>query len=342
MRELEINLKNSSYKIIVENGLINNLSFYIANIYKNKRVFIITDDVVEKLYLSSAIKSLEGKYDVSYVVVPHGEESKSLERYAYVCEELLKKDIRRNELLIALGGGVIGDLTGFVASSLYRGIPYVGVPTSLLSQMDSSIGGKTGIDFYNRKNILGAFKQPLRVLIDPNTLKTLDSREFNNGMGELIKHGAIGNKKLLNLLKDKPEIDENIIVESLSVKKRVVELDEFDLKERMLLNFGHTFGHAIELKYHYKHGEAVALGMLMAIRMGVDLKVTPEYCYNEILNILKLYNLPVEEYDYKNYLNDVFYDKKNIAGTINFIFLEDLGKAIIYKITEEEIKNKFN
>jgi len=339
MRELGIKLKNNSYRIIVENGLINNLSFYISNVYTNKRIFILTDDVVGKLYLDKAINSLKDKYDVSYVIIPHGEESKSLNMYAYVCEELLKKDIRRNELLIALGGGVIGDLCGFVASSLYRGIPYVGIPTSLLSQMDSSIGGKTGIDFYNRKNILGAFKQPSMVLIDPNTLKTLDKREFNNGMGELIKHGAIGNRRLLELLKDKPEINEDIIVESLSVKKSVVEIDEFDLKERMLLNFGHTFGHAIELKYGYKHGEAVALGMLMAINMGVDLGVTPKYCYLEILNILKLYELPTKEYNYKEYLKDVFYDKKNIAGTINFIFLKDLGSAIIYKMTENEVRN---
>ena len=339
MRELGIKLKNNSYRIIVENGLINNLSFYISNVYTNKRIFILTDDVVGKLYLDKAINSLKDKYDVSYVIIPHGEESKSLNMYAYVCEELLKKDIRRNELLIALGGGVIGDLCGFVASSLYRGIPYVGIPTSLLSQMDSSIGGKTGIDFYNRKNILGAFKQPSMVLIDPNTLKTLDKREFNNGMGELIKHGAIGNRRLLELLKDKPEINEDIIVESLSVKKSVVEIDEFDLKERMLLNFGHTFGHAIELKYGYKHGEAVALGMLMAINMGVDLGVTPKYCYEEILNILKLYELPTKEYNYKEYLKDVFYDKKNIAGTINFIFLKDLGSAIIYKMTENEVRN---
>ena len=337
MRELDINLKNTSYKIIVENGIISNLSTYISRVYTNKRVFIITDDVVEKLYLKKAIDGLKDKYTVDYVVIPHGEESKVLEKYAYVCEELLKKDIRRKELLIALGGGVIGDLTGFVSATLYRGIPYVGVPTSLLSQMDSSIGGKTGIDFYNRKNILGAFKQPSMVLIDPESLKTLDKREFNNGMGELIKHGAIGNLKLLNLLKDKPEIDENIIIESLKVKKRVVEIDEFDLNERMLLNFGHTFGHAIELKYGYKHGEAVAVGMLMAIKMGIDLKITPKECYNAIYDILKLYELPTKEYDYKDYLKDVFYDKKNIAGTISFIFLDKLGNAIIYKLTEEEV-----
>ena len=340
MRELNINLKNTSYKIIIEDGLLNNISKYIKEVYKNKKIFILTDDNVEKLYLNTVISSLKNDFDVDYVVIPHGEESKCLSTYAYVCEELIKKDIRRNHLLLALGGGVIGDLTGFVAATLYRGIPYIGIPTSLLSQMDSSIGGKTGIDFYNRKNILGAFKQPSMVLIDPKTLDTLDEIEFNNGMGELIKHGAIGNKNLLMSLLNKPKINEDIIYESLTVKKAVVEIDEFDLKERMTLNFGHTFGHAIELKYGYKHGEAVAIGMLMAIKMGVDLGVTDNECYGVIKNILELYNLPTVEYNYKDYLTDVFYDKKNIAGTINFIFIPKLGEWTIYKITEAEIKEK--
>ena len=340
MRELTINLKASSYKIIIQNGILNNLSTYIKQVYKNDKIFIITDDIVSNLYLEKVMNSLKDDFTLDCVIIPHGEESKSLEKYAYICEQLLEKDIRRNNLIIALGGGVIGDLSGFVASSLFRGIPYVGIPTSLLAQMDSSIGGKTGIDFYGRKNILGAFKQPSMVIIDPDTIKTLDEREFNNGMGELIKHGAIGNKKLLDSLYSKPEITEDVIYESLSVKKRVVELDEFDLNERMTLNFGHTFGHAIELKYGYKHGEAVAIGMLMAIKMGIDLKITNENCYQPILDILKLYNLPVEEYNYKEYLKDVFYDKKNIAGTISFIFLTELGKCVIYKITEKEIKEK--
>lgn len=338
MRKLNINLKNSSYEIIIESNLINDISKYISTIYSNKNIYILTDDNVSKLYLDKVIKALEKSYAVDYVIIPHGEESKVLSQYAYVCEELIKKDIRRNNLLIALGGGVIGDLCGFVAATLYRGIPYVGIPTSLLSQMDSSIGGKTGIDFYNRKNIIGAFKQPSMVLIDPMVLKTLDNREFNNGMGELIKHGAIGNKALLDSLFNKPEINEDIIYESLTVKKRVVELDEFDLKERMTLNFGHTFGHAIELKYGYKHGEAVAIGMLMAIDMGIDLGITDKSCYDIIYNILKLYDLPTEKFNYKDYLKDVFYDKKNIAGTINFILLTKPGECIIYKMTEQQIK----
>lgn len=340
MRELEVNLKDHSYKIIIENDVLDKLDSYIYDVYTNDKVFIITDDKVKDLYLDRVIKSLSKKYIVDYVVIPNGEASKTLEKYAYICEELLKKNIRRNNLIVALGGGVIGDLSGFVASSLFRGIPYVGVPTSLLAQMDSSIGGKTGIDFYGRKNILGAFKQPKMVLIDPNTIKSLDEREFNNGMGELIKHGAIGNKALLDSLYSHPKITEDIIYESLTVKKKVVEIDEFDLGDRMKLNFGHTFGHAIELKYGYKHGEAVAIGMLMAIKMGIDLGITDKSCYKPILDIIKLYNLPVKDYDYKDYLTDVFYDKKNIAGTISFIFLTKLGECTIYKMTEKEIKEK--
>lgn len=336
--ELKINLNKNSYSIFIEKGILNNAVDYINKVYKNKKIYIITDDNVSKLYLSSLINNLKANYDVDYVVFPHGEDSKNINTYAFLCEELLKRDIRRGNLLIALGGGVVGDITGFVAGTLYRGLPYIGIPTTLLSQMDSSIGGKTGIDFYNRKNILGAFKQPLMVLIDPLVLNTLDNREFNNGMGELIKHGAIGNKKLLNLLLNKPNIDEEIISLSLNVKKTVVEADEFDLGDRMKLNFGHTFGHIIELKYGYKHGEAVAIGMLLAIKMGIDLGITNKECYSIIYNILKKYNLPTIEYNYLDFLDEVLFDKKNISGVVNFILLTNVGECIIYKLTEEEVR----
>lgn len=337
MRTLKIELKDHSYDIVIEDGLLFHLSFYIKSVYREKKIFIITDDLVSKYYLDIVKNSLSDEFEVESVIIPNGETSKNIDVYADVCKELLAKDIRRNHLLLALGGGVVGDLTGFIAATLYRGLPYVGVPTSLLSQMDSSIGGKTGIDFYERKNIIGAFKQPLMVLIDPKTLDTLEKKEFNNGMGELIKHGAIGNANLLEMLKNKPRINEEIIYESLIVKKKLVELDEFDLKERMLLNFGHTFGHAIELKMGFKHGEAVALGMLMALKMGIDLGLTNKNCYFLVENILRLYELPCEYYDYNKYLKDAIYDKKNLAGKLRFILLEDIGKPIIHEIKEEEL-----
>ena len=212
------------------------------------------------------------------------------------------------------------------------------IPTSLLSQMDSSIGGKTGIDFDERKNIIGCFKQPKLVLIDPNTLNTLPVEEFKNGMGELIKHAVIGNPKLFQMLLSKPEIDEEIIFESLTVKKHLVEADEFDQGERMLLNFGHTFGHAIELKYNLKHGHAVALGMLMAIHFGIDLGITNKEVYSKVLTILNLYEISYQEYNYKAYVKDIVYDKKNIAGVIQFVLLRDIGKAFLYPVEESKLK----
>ena len=338
MRQLKINLKDDSYDIFIENGLIDRASEYIKNVYKNKKVYIITDSNVEKLYLNQVMKSLEKDFIVDYVVIPAGEESKCLSVYSNVIEELIKKDIRRNELLLALGGGVIGDLVGFIASTLYRGLPYVSIPTSLLSQMDSSIGGKTGIDFYNRKNIIGCFKQPSLVLIDPLTHKTLEKREFNNGMGELIKHAVIGNNVLFNKLLNKAIIDEDIIYESLSVKKRVVEVDPFDQGMRMLLNFGHTFGHSIELKMNLKHGEAVAVGMLMAIKFGIDLGLTNSLIYDQVKEVLDLYELPSYEVNYKEYLSETMYDKKNLAGTINFVLVNKIGEAFIHKIKEDDLK----
>ncbi|MCM1130274.1 MAG: 3-dehydroquinate synthase [Roseburia sp.] len=337
MKQLRIQLKTNSYNIFIADDILFHLSFYIKEVYQNKKIYIITDDNVEKLYLEIVKDSLKD-YEVESVIVPHGEASKSIEVYTKVVQELLDKDIHRNELLLALGGGVIGDLTGFVAATLYRGLPYVSVPTSLLSQMDSSIGGKTGIDFYERKNILGCFKQPILVLIDPKTLHTLSKREWNNGMGELIKHAAIGNKKLFEMLKHKPKINEEIIYQSLSVKKNFVEKDEFDTKERMLLNFGHTFGHAIELKLGLKHGEAVALGMLMVLRFGITLGLTEESCYIELKEILKLYDLPSDEPNYKEYLLLIAKDKKNLAGKIQMVFLSKIGQAFLHSVEEEHLK----
>lgn len=340
MRRLHINLKDHSYDIVIKDGIISHLREYISEVYKNKKIYIITDSNVAPLYLDKVKKGLTENYIVESVVVKAGEESKCFDVYKDVCEKLINLNVRRNELLLALGGGVIGDLTGFIAGTIYRGIPYIGVPTSLLAQMDSSIGGKTGIDFYNRKNIIGVFKQPLMVLIDPRTTDTLSKEEFINGMGELIKHGAIGNPKLLTLIENGiDKMTEEIVEESLKVKKAVVEIDEFDQKERMYLNFGHTFGHAIELKYGYKHGVAVAIGMLMALKFGIDMKETKKECYDVIYNILRKCEFPIVDYNYKDYLLDMAYDKKNIAGVIKFVFIKDFGQPELYEIKEDNIKD---
>ena len=336
---LKMNLGADSYDIVIKKGIYNSINEEVKKVYQKKKIYIITDSNVGLLYLDTIKKGLTD-FEVYSVTVPAGESSKSFLVYQNVLTKLLDLEIKRGELLIALGGGVVGDLTGFIAASIYRGNPYIQIPTSLLAQMDSSIGGKTGIDFYNRKNIIGAFKQPLKVIIDPTSLETLPTVEFNNGMGELIKHGCIGSKKLIELLENENiEITEEIIYESLSVKKRVVELDPFDLKERMFLNFGHTFGHVIELEDNLRHGEAVANGMLMAIKMGEDLGITNCECFNRLKNILLKYNLPIKDYDYKELMKKTVYDKKNIAGEISFILISDFCEVFSKKFSESELLN---
>lgn len=333
---LKMNLKENSYNIVIENNVLNKINEEIKEVYNKKKIYIITDDNVEKIYLNKVKAGLKD-YEVKSITIIPGESSKCLEVYEDVSKKLIELGIKRGELLIALGGGVVGDLTGFIAGTIYRGTPYIQIPTSLLAQMDSSIGGKTGIDFNGRKNFLGVFKQPLKVIIDPCVLQTLPKEEFNNGMGELIKHGCIGDLSLLEMLKENVNITEEIIYKSLQVKKNVVQKDPYDLKERMYLNFGHTFGHIIELEDNLRHGEAVANGMLMAIKMGIDLGITDKNCYNELKDILLKYNLPIKEYNYKKYLYETIYDKKNIAGEVTFILISSFGNVMSYKLKESEL-----
>ena len=268
----KINMPLSTpYDIIVANNISEYIEEEFKKIYKNKNIYIITDERVGKLYLDLIAKSLKS-YNVKSVVIEGYESSKSLETYAYLCEELINMGATRGELLVALGGGVIGDLVGFVAATLYRGMPFVQIPTSLLAQVDSSIGGKTGIDFIGHKNILGAFNQPKLVLIDPEFLRTLPVREIKNGYAEMIKHSFIYSPKLLKMLEEsKLNVSGEIIYENLLIKRAHVLEDEFDNAKRMKLNFGHTFGHIIELKNDCLHGEAVIDGMLCAIDYSIDL-----------------------------------------------------------------------
>ena len=207
---------SSQYDIYIENGILDKINEYLGMVYHEKNVYIITDERVASFYLDR-VCTLLIDYNVKSVVIKGYEESKVLETYADVCSQLIDLGISRNEMLIALGGGVIGDLVGFVAATLYRGVPFIQIPTSLLAQVDSSIGGKTGIDFKGRKNILGAFNQPKMVLIDPLVLMTLPEEQLKNGYGEMIKHALIGSKKLFNLLEDSTDVTEEIIYENLSI-----------------------------------------------------------------------------------------------------------------------------
>ena len=332
---------STPYDIIVCKNINEYIEKEIKEVYSNKNIYIITDERVGSLYLDEISSSLKS-YNVKSIVIEGYESSKSLETYAYLCEELINLGATRGELLIALGGGVIGDLVGFVAATLYRGMPFIQIPTSLLAQVDSSIGGKTGIDFIGHKNILGAFNQPIKVLIDPLFLKTLPIRELKNGYAEMIKHAFIYSYDLFEMLKkSKLEVSEEIIYENLKIKAAHVVGDEYDKGKRMKLNFGHTFGHIIELRNNCLHGEAVIDGMICAVDYSIDKGLLDGSVKEKLINLYKELELEYHEYDYHDFLAEVKFDKKNIAETINFILIEKIGKAVIYKLKVGELVWKY-
>jgi 3-dehydroquinate synthase len=328
---------SNKYQIIVKNGLIDNLGEEVQKVYSNKNIYIITDKRVAAYYLDRVCDALH-MYTIKTVIIEGYEESKSLECYAKVCEKLINSGAVRGEMLVALGGGVIGDLVGFIAATLYRGMPFIQIPTSLLAQVDSSIGGKTGIDFIGHKNILGAFNQPKLVLIDPGVLKTLPIRQLKNGYAEMIKHALIASDELFDLLLDsKLNVTEEIIYHNLMIKRHFVLADEFDKNERMKLNFGHTFGHIIELEEKLLHGEAVIEGMLCAIDYAIELKMIDSTVRTKVLQLYNLLELNYEERNYRDYLEKTRFDKKNIAKVVNFILIDKIGNAIIHPVKEEDL-----
>ena len=336
MYTIDMPLSNK-YQIIINDGLIDNLGEEIKKVYNNQNVYIITDKRVAAYYLDRVCDSLH-MFKIKSIIIEGYEESKSLECYANVCEQLINSGAVRGELLVALGGGVIGDLVGFIAATLYRGMPFVQVPTSLLAQVDSSIGGKTGIDFIGHKNIIGAFNQPKLVLIDPSVLKTLPIRQLKNGYAEMIKHALIASGELFDiLLESNLNITEEIIYRNLMIKRQFVLADEFDKNERMKLNFGHTFGHIIELEDNLLHGEAVIDGMLCAIDYAISLGILSEDVKDKVLQLYNTLELKYENRDYHDYLEKTKFDKKNIAKVINFILITEIGNAIIHPVKEEKL-----
>ncbi|WP_186428637.1 3-dehydroquinate synthase [Clostridium sp. BSD9I1] len=348
--ELRINLTEQSYPIYIERGVLGRLGEEIKKIYTNKKIAVVTDENVDKFYGEKVKASLEkADFQVFKIVVKPGEKSKSIEELVNLYNNILDAEITRGDLIIALGGGVIGDLTGFAASTLLRGIPYIQIPTSLLAQIDSSIGGKVAVDLPRGKNLVGNFYHPQAVFIDPDVLDTLDKRFFYDGMAEVIKYGCIKNKELFYKLM---EYDEKGILESIEdiiytcccIKKEVVEKDEKDNSERMILNFGHTIGHAIEKYYNfekYTHGEAVALGMYIITKKSEEMNLTKKGAAELIGKVLSKHNLQYEIYleDKESILKAISLDKKSKGEFIDIILLKDIGESFIHKIKKEEISS---
>jgi len=318
---------------------------------KNRKLCIVTDSNVGPLYAKAVKNELEKTANtVMLYTFEAGEKHKNLDTVQDIYEFLIKNQFDRKDLLVALGGGVVGDLTGFTAASYLRGIEFIQIPTSLLAQADSSIGGKTGVDFRAYKNMVGAFHQPKLVYMNTSVLKTLDQRLFNSGFGEILKHGLIKDMNYFQWLKDNTskimalnnEALEEMIAESCNIKRMVVENDPTEKRERALLNFGHTLGHAIEklMNFSLYHGECVVLGMTAALNIckAKDLITTQEY--EEIINTFQSYHFPLSVNGITK--EDVIYvsknDKKMDAGKIKFILLKKCGEAYIdMNITDEDM-----
>lgn len=350
MKKLNISLEKNSYDIFIEKGIINKTGYEISKIYEGEKIAVITDENVYEIFGEILKQSLvQNGFNSDFIVVKPGEASKSLDTLNSVYKRLVDIGITRGDLIIALGGGVVGDLAGFAAATYLRGIDYVQIPTTLLAQIDSSIGGKVAVNLQEGKNLVGSFYHPKVVLIDPSALNSLPDKFIKDGLGEAVKYGCIKDKELfsiLNAIKSKKELFENIediIFKCCSIKKEAVEMDEKDKGMRMLLNFGHTLGHAIEKYYNYEsysHGEAISIGMYHITKNSEALGYTKPGTADEIKNILTNlninYKLPRMDLDIVR--KSVNLDKKNISGFINLILLTEIGNSYIENVPVENIE----
>ena len=342
--KLTVNLGENSYPIYIENNILNNAGAYISSCFSGKKIMIISDDNVFPLY-GEKLKTSLGDYELHELVLPHGEPTKAFETLPALYNALLKQKFSRSDLVIALGGGVIGDLAGFAASSYLRGIRFVQIPTSLLAQVDSSVGGKVAVDLPQGKNLVGAFYHPKLVLIDPQVLRTLPEHFIMDGMGEVIKYGCIWDTDLFKNLEAHTSFEDlkkdltEVIYRCVDIKRIVVEHDQFDTGERMLLNFGHTLAHTIEQHYHYtreSHGEAVAIGMYQITKIAEEMELTKPGEAEHIRKVLDIYGLPHKcDLMLHDLIGAIALDKKNLGGKLNVVLLKEIGKSYTYPTTTE-------
>ena len=332
---VKITLPDTSYDINIDE--LQDLTF-------DKKVVIVTNPTVSNLHLEYLLKKIDAK-DCSVVTIPDGEQYKTLKTIEDILEHCFEHKLNRSSILIAFGGGVIGDMTGFAASIYQRGIDFIQIPTTLLSQVDASVGGKTGVNNKFGKNLIGAFHQPIAVHIDPYFLTTLPKREFGAGVAEIVKMAVCFNKEFFEWLEENDLNDEeNIkvaIQKSVQTKAWVVSQDEKEKGLRAALNYGHTFGHVIEneTKYEtYLHGEAVGIGICMANALSVKLGIMSEDEANRVKKLLERYEIPTsyEIKDVEDFYDHFFLDKKSLDNKIKFILAVGIGDC---KITDETSKD---
>lgn len=349
--QLTIQTTSHAYTILIRRGSLRTIGTWLQTLWQPQKVAIITDERVAGYYATQVKEQLEvaGFTPFLFAIVP-GEQSKSLNQAARLYEELAAHGFTRSDGILALGGGVVGDLAGFVAATYMRGIHFVQAPTSLLAQVDSSIGGKTGVNTASAKNLVGTFSQPDGVLIDPDVLDTLDPRCIREGIAEVVKAAAIADANLwqeLTIYRDEFDVithAESVILQALQVKKQVVEEDEFDNSVRLLLNFGHTIGHAIEKSVGYgevSHGEAVSLGMVAITQAAVQKKLTSPAVFEKLCTLLENFHLPIHKktlkLDNETLVHAIMNDKKTRGSQIQLILLETIGQAKVLTIPTKEI-----
>ncbi len=349
MEKLLVDLGDRSYPISIGSNLLSDTALFSSAI-KGKKVMIVTNDVVAPLYLEACKNTLKD-YQIDEVILPDGEQHKTLSTFEVILSELLAKKHARDSTIVALGGGVIGDMAGFAAACYQRGIAFVQIPTTLLSQVDSSVGGKTAVNHPLGKNMIGAFYQPQAVIIDIECLKTLPAREFAAGMAEVIKYGIIYDKDFFSWLESNIEaiksLDPTTIVYMLkrccAIKAEVVALDEKEHGIRALLNLGHTFGHAIEAEQGYGnwlHGEAVAVGMVLAAETSYILGLVDHSDVEQIIDLIEAFDLPLTapaDMQYKHFAEHMQLDKKVLNGQLRLVLPTSVGTSALFDNVSEKV-----
>lgn len=353
MVKVAVNLPAKQYDVQIENGLLATIGELVQRVWQSRQVALISDTNVAPLYQAKVSRQLsEQGFQIHEYVVPAGEASKAWPVAADLATKMAADHFTRSDGVIALGGGVVGDLAGFVASTYMRGISFIQIPTSLLAQVDSSVGGKTAIDLGEAKNIIGTFYQPDAVFIDPETLATLSDRYVAEGYAEIVKTAALDSTDFWALIEQINSIDDirryatQLSQRSVGYKARIVMGDEKEAGQRQLLNFGHTMGHAIELLAHGKlaHGEAVSIGMVHLMKVFEDLQLTQPGLTDQIANRLQAVGLPLDSklLGTAEFYEKIKNDKKNKHGKLNLVYLKKIGQPEIYSIPTDQVKPFFN
>ena len=344
MKTVKVNA-SKAYDILIGEDLLDDSGRLSAAVVAVGKVCIVTDDTVAELYLERTLRSFkEAGFDAISFTIPHGESSKNTASLISLLEFLAENRLTRSDSLVALGGGVVGDLCGFAAAVYLRGISFIQIPTTLLAAVDSSVGGKTAVDLKAGKNLAGAFHQPSLVICDYKTLDTLSPEIFADGCAEVIKYGMINDRKLFDLLKTKgiKPIIKDVIASCVKNKSDIVESDEFDTGKRQLLNLGHTVGHAVEIcsELTISHGSAVAIGMVVVTKAAVSMGICQNSDLFELKSLLSAFSLPTEcPYSAAELANIATADKKRMGDSISFVVPYGIGDSRLLKINVSDIED---